>query len=149
MPVVTSTLEFLLGSWSVDRTIKDHRAGTAGSFTGTATLRPDRADPSRADYVESGTMSYGIYQGPARRELEYRGRPEGTVEVRFADGRLFVVLDLRRPSWSGVHPCRADRYELATEVLDADTVEERWRVRGPAKDYDAVTVLTRSASVER
>lgn len=149
MPLVTSTLDFLLGTWNVDRTIWDHRAGTTGVFAGTATLRPDEADASCARYVESGTMTYGTHEGPARRELSYRARPDGTAEVRFADGHLFVVLDLRRPRWSGTHPCRADSYELTTDVIDADTVQERWRVLGPAKDYDAVTVLTRSATLLR
>ena len=52
-------------------------------------------------------------------------------------------LDLRDGTWNAVHPCVADTYEIETVVRDAHTIEERWRVVGPAKDYTAVTALTR------
>jgi hypothetical protein len=36
-----------------------------------------------------------------------------------------------------------DRYEITTVVKSRDLVEERWRVEGPEKDYDAVMSLER------
>ena len=67
----------------------------------------------------------------------------GTAEVRFADGRFFYLLDLRPGRWEAEHGCGEDRYLLAHRVLSDDLLEERWRVRGPAKDYLAITRLQR------
>lgn len=63
--------------------------------------------------------------------------------LHFSDGRPYVELDLRSGAWQAVHDCGADRYEIETVVRSASTIEERWRVRGPAKDYTALTTLTR------
>jgi hypothetical protein len=55
----------------------------------------------------------------------------------------YVDLDLRSGTWRSLHPCAEDHYEIVTVVRSPDEVEERWRVRGPAKDYEAVTMLRR------
>lgn len=141
---VADTLTFLLGAWRLDRSIEDHRSGTRGTFSGHATLmQPDaRADP-RASYEERGQLRFGAHAGEARRCLDYRGQEGGVVLVHFCDGRPFVELDLRQGSCRRVHPCGTDRYEITTVVRSETTVEERWRVRGPEKDYAAVTAWTR------
>ena len=46
-------------------------------------------------------------------------------------------------SAQAVHQCRADRYEITYLVLSEDVMEERWRVRGPDKDYQATATLIR------
>jgi hypothetical protein len=41
------------------------------------------------------------------------------------------------------HPYGADHYEIPTVVRSPSEIEERWRVRGPTEDYDAVATLRR------
>jgi hypothetical protein len=63
--------------------------------------------------------------------------------VSFADGHHFIELDLREGSSKGHHQCASDGYDVTTIVIDNDRIEEEWRVRGPAKNYAAVTLMTR------
>jgi hypothetical protein len=147
--VVSDTLDFLVGTWTVDRSIEDHRAEVSGSFRGTAVLAglpagEGAAIVSRASYQETGELRYGDHTGPASRRLEYV-RLGGAVMLYFANGRPYVDLDLRSGRWRTEHPCVADLYEVLTEVRSPDEVYETWRVRGPDKDYDAVTTLRRRA----
>jgi hypothetical protein len=143
--VVTDTLGFLVGTWRVERSIEDHRSGLSGHFQGTAVLAggPEgTAALTRAAYQETGELRFGDHVAPARRGLDYV-RAEGAVLLYFADGRPYVDLDLRSGTWRAEHPCVADLYEVTTTVRSPDEVRELWRVRGPDKDYDAVTVLRR------
>ena len=146
--LIADTLSFLIGNWDIRRSITDHLSATDGSFAGRATLvvQGDGRGPGRPDealYRESGNASFGTHTGPATRELRYVRRGESAVMLYFSDGRPFVDLDLTRGEWRSLHPCGEDRYETVTIVRSENTVEERWRVRGPAKDYEAVTFLTR------
>jgi hypothetical protein len=141
---IEDTLTFLLGEWSLARKIDDHRAGTAGQFTGRATVT--RAGAAGL-YNESGVISFGAHHGPAGRRLRLVPTPAGTVDVRFADDRPFFELDLT--GWgvcTADHPCVDDMYVISFEAVDAHTLKECWQVRGPEKDYDALTVWDRLAS---
>jgi hypothetical protein len=150
---VDDTFRFLVGTWVVERRFEDHRSGTTGWFRGTATLteRSPGEEPAsvrgpppvRAHYREWGQLSFGDSHGPARRLLEYRRIDTTTVAVTFPDGRPFVHLDLASGAWHGCHPCGEDRHQLAMVVRSPDIVQERWQVRGPETDYDAITVLRR------
>ncbi len=137
---IANTLEFLLGCWSIERVITDHRDHTTVTFTGVAVVEPA---PAGASYVEQGRVSTHAHTGPARRVLQFRGRDDGTVRVDFPDGHRFLDLDLSAGSARATHPCRADSYEMAFEVLSPDQLRERWRVTGPAKDYEAETIWQR------
>jgi hypothetical protein len=151
---VRDTLAFAAGHWRIERVLADLRSGTEGRFTGEAVLSdPDPAGPTvpapvpapgaALCYLETGELRFGTHTGPATRSLRYQGRPDGTVDVRFADGHLFYRLDLRSGHCAAVHQCRADRYEITYLVLGEDVMEERWRVLGPDKDYQATATLTR------
>ncbi len=165
---VSDTLAFAAGHWRIERVLADHRSGTQGRFTGSATLsepvlsdpvlselalselalsEPDEPGPSPARpalcYLETGELRFGTHTGPATRALRYQGRPDGTVDVRFADGHLFYRLDLRSGRCEAVHQCRADRYEITYLALSEDVMEERWQVHGPGKDYRATATLIR------
>lgn len=142
---LTDTMEFLLGTWRLERTIDDEHRGTRGEFTGTATLRRrlSESEGVRADYEELGELRWGAHNGPASRRLEFVQRA-GSALLRFTDGRPYVDLDLRGGTWRAVHDCGEDRYEITTTVQADDVVLECWRVRGPTKRYNALTVLTRS-----
>jgi hypothetical protein len=146
--VVIDTLEFLAGTWTVDRSIEDHRSGVSGSFRGSAVLAgipgdDEAATISRASYYESGELRYGAHAGTAWRRLEYV-RCGGAVLLYFTDGRPYTDLDLRSGSWRAEHQCVADHYEVRTMVRSPDELLELWRVRGPDKDYDASTTLRRA-----
>lgn len=143
---VDDTLAFLIGTWSLERTLDDRRTGRLGSFTGTAVVAPvDRDGGSaleQARYEETGTLRLGTYEGPARRELVL-ARAGGGVQVLFSDGRPFFHLELRAGRCRAEHPCRADLYEIGFELGGPDLIRERWRVRGPSKAYEALTTWRR------
>ena len=141
---VTDTLAFVRGRWQLDRVFTDHRTGADGRFTGHALVAPaPPGQPGEWCYTEDGELRFAAHTGPASRRLRYQGLPDGTVAVRFADGRPFYVLDLRTGQAQAEHACGPDHYLLSHRVLGADRLEEEWRVRGPAKDYRAFTRLAR------
>jgi hypothetical protein len=142
-----STLEFLLGTWEVSRTIEDHKIRTRGSFVGGAVvseLPTESCDVTpQASYTELGVLSFGTYRTDGRRQLKLRQSTTSTVVLYFSDGRPFTDLDLSAGAWRSTHLCAEDRYDISTIVRTHDLVEERWNVRGPTKNYDAVTTLKR------
>jgi uncharacterized protein DUF6314 len=147
--VINDTLGFLAGRWSLTRSLQDRRSGIAGSFEGTAVLagaQPGTQLPAgvRAHYQEIGQLRFGCYRGPAQRSLECTQLDNGAVMLHFAGGRPFIDLDLRNGLWRAAHPCGDDHYEITTFVRSCDVVHEHWRVRGPAKDYDAIATLVRT-----
>lgn len=142
------TLTYLIGSWQIDRTIDDRRAGVTGSFRGMALVaggpgagRPAAGDQAR--YTETGTLRYGTHTGPAQRSLDVTRLAGGAVLLSFLDGRPYIELDLSTGVCERRHPCGEDTYDSVMVVRSPDELEERWLVRGPAKDYTAVTVLRR------
>ena len=141
---VTDTLAFVRGGWQLDRVLTDYRSGREGWFTGQALVAPAPPEqPGEWRYTEHGELRFAAHAGPASRQLRYQAQPNGTVAVRFADGRPFYVLDLRTGQAEAEHGCGPDHYLLSHRVLAADLLEEEWRVRGPGKDYRAVTRLSR------
>ncbi|MGH2877853.1 MAG: DUF6314 family protein [Solirubrobacteraceae bacterium] len=141
-PHPDDTLAYLAGSWSLEREIVDHRAGITGLFLGDGEVR---THGRTGRYEERGRLRLGAYDGPAHRVLQFTAAG-GAVAVSFADGRPFFELDLAHGHCRAVHPCRADRYELEFEVAASELLLERWRVTGPAKDYEARTTWRRQGS---
>lgn len=155
------TLDFLLGRWSVVRTVTDYRADVEGRFEGWADVRertpqvPGRqgrgrqmgrseADQARrATYEEVGRFHLARYEGAAQRHLCYRRRPDASLLVEFTDGRPFVVVDLRVGYWLARHDCGPDEYDITFLVRSSDAFEEHWRVHGPSKDYEARAAFVR------
>ncbi len=146
-PVTEDWLSVLPGTWRIDRRIDDHVLGASGTFTGVARWTP-AGDPAVRElaYTERGELAFNGHRGPASRSLSYRARPDGTVDVLFADGRHFYHLDPRPGSWQARHDCGRDVYELSARRLRPGRFEERWRVRGPGKDYEIMTTLVRDAT---
>jgi hypothetical protein len=138
-----TTLDFLLGTWSVERWIDDALSGEVGSFRGTATFVKAGDDDPRVRFDEAGVVRFGEYSGRARRRLFYSPGRGSLIDVSFADGHHFIELDLREGSSTDHHQCASDGYDVTTTVIDRDRIEERWRVRGPTKNYVAVTQMTR------
>jgi len=146
---IVDTLSFLVGRWTLERLIIDHRSGTDGRFDGDAVIvevLPGLHRPfiRRARYDESGTLHFGRHVGAATRRLDLERMETSAVMLSFADGKPFVDLDLRDGPWRSVHACGEDEHEIVTVAQSLDVVEEHWRVRGPTQDYDAFTILRRS-----
>lgn len=127
-------MDVLPGTWEIDRRVTDHAAGAAGMFAGAARWTPavpaDLPAPAGVEpsgpggpvlaYHEQGELRFGAHRGPASRSLFYLGRPDGTADVRFADGREFYRLDPRPGRWRARHDCGQDVYLL-----------EGWLAAGP------------------
>ncbi|MBZ4318523.1 DUF6314 family protein [Streptomyces huiliensis] len=143
---VPDTLAYLAGRWTVDRVLRDLAGGLEGTFRGTAAFRPDAAGATRLLHVEDGELTWGGTTGRAGRTLLLDGRPDGTADVAFADGRPFHDLDLRTGHWAVRHPCGRDRYEGTFTVVSADEWRLAWRTTGPAKDHLQHTVYRRARS---
>ena len=118
----------LIGRWSVERRLLDRLTGTTGRFEGVATFTPD------GRWSEEGTLAFGAYRGPARRELRIA---DGMVW--FSDGRAFHPFDLSAPV---EHVCGEDRY-VGEYRLAADVLEVVWLVTGPHKDQRIESVYRR------
>lgn len=138
-----TTLDFLLGTWSVERWIDDEASGDVGTFHGTATFATDSDDVSRVRFDEAGVVRFGDYSGQATRRLILSEKPGSLIDVSFADGHHFIELDLREGASQDHHQCASDGYDVTTTVIDQDHIEEQWRVRGPAKNYVARTLMKR------
>ena len=134
-------LTFLIGKWSVSRDIEDFRANIIGQFIGCATFFP--VTPTTLSFHETGEMTYGSFRGTCERNLEFHQLNSTSVQVRFADDRPFVEIDVSDTATPSTHLCGQDRYDITLRVVSDDVIEETWRVQGPAKDYEAIARWTR------
>lgn len=138
---VPDVLAFLRGTWRVKRVVRDLASGETGTFAGTTAFLPDPAGGLR--HEEAGTFTWRGETRPAERTLRFLPGPDGTADVRFADGRPFHHLDLTAGRHLADHPCSADLYRGEFTVRDADHWRTVWRVRGPAKDLELTTGYAR------
>ncbi|WP_030901506.1 MULTISPECIES: DUF6314 family protein [unclassified Streptomyces] len=129
---VPDALAYLAGRWRVTRSVRDLAEGVQGEFTGTTLF--EKQETGGLLHVESGTFTWHGVARPAERTLRFLPGPDGTADVRFADGRPFHDLDLRSGRHVAGHPCAADLYRGEFTVRDAGHWRTVWRVRGPAKD---------------
>ncbi|MFC9509085.1 DUF6314 family protein [Streptomyces sp. NPDC057002] len=129
---VPDALAYLAGRWGVTRSVRDLAGGEQGEFSGTTDFRTESGGGLL--HHESGTFVWQGVARPAERTLRFLPGPDGTADVRFADGRPFHDLDLTSGRHVADHPCSADLYRGEFTVLDADHWRTVWRVRGPAKD---------------
>lgn len=146
---VPSLLEHLHGAWNLRRQITDRRAAATFTVDGTATwVRPENAADRRLIYYEEGLLSgLSALQTPTTVRASYQYLPgprSSTAHVAFSDGRPFHDLDLvSGDSGPLLHACSPDEYVGRMITRGPHELLLEWHVRGPAKDYDAVTVLTR------
>lgn len=129
---VPDLADFLVGSWSLRRTILASDGQRLGEFTGSGEFTPAG---TVLEYRERGTLRFGGYQGSASRELRYHVTGPGQAAVYFDYGDFFHELDLRRGYWNTSHPCRDDLYRGEFEVLDSGTWWQCWEVSGPTKNH--------------
>jgi hypothetical protein len=141
-------LNHLRGSWRLTRNFRDRRNETAGIFEGLAifgeTAIQDPEKPSfTLHYREAGRLQFGTFDGPAQRELLFTSAESSLVRITYVDGRPFLDVDFVGGVGGGCHSCGDDRYEITFDFRLPDALEETWRVRGPSKNYDATTIMTR------
>ncbi|MDU0302942.1 MULTISPECIES: DUF6314 family protein [unclassified Streptomyces] len=134
---VPDVLGYLSGSWRAERVVRDLAGGDEGRFRGTVVFGP--LEDGGLLQRESGDFTWRGVTRPAERTLRFLPGPEGTADVRFADGRPFHDLDLRAGRYVADHPCSADLYRGEFTVRGAGHWRVVWRVRGPAKDLELVT----------
>ena len=116
-------LDAFAGDWRVDRVIEDVRAGRAGRFEGRAWFTPDAEGLA---YLEQGVLTMEGSGGfAASRRYHWRDGGAGTIEVRFADGRLFHRFYADEPlpgPASGEKPPRSPAVRNLSQF---------WATRGP------------------
>jgi hypothetical protein len=140
---------YLLGSWSVDRTLLDRAAGTRGTFTGVVRFTAGNGDDGGLRFHEEGTVAWtsingAPFTGPASRD--YLLRPADTPDVlamHFPDGRPFHRMGFGELSNSDEHWCDPDTYRVSYTMLGPDEFRYSWDVTGPAKDQLLESVLRR------
>lgn len=125
------------GSWRVARRIVDIGQGQVWTFAG-------RAEITDSAFVEHGWLTRRGTAMPASRRYLLDVQAGDGVDVRRADGSLFIRLT-RAPSQTVAHLCGADLYSGRFIFPGMDRWIEAWRVRGPRKNYRSVTRYERSA----
>jgi hypothetical protein len=143
-PAVTKIADpaALIGTWSFDRTIADHRDVHQYVVKGSAHLKPvDEA----ICWHENGTLFRDGGEFPVMRTLLLR--PDRSADasapywrVEFDDGRPFHDWQVGMPL---LHLCAADTYRGLVTATDADSWRITWNVSGPTKDYAMVTEYRR------
>ena len=140
---------YLVGDWSVDRTMLDRATGSRGTFTGVVHFTG--TDDGGLRFREEGTVQWNPagrapFTGPASRE--YLLRPSATpdtLDMYFPDGRPFHRMGFGGQANRDRHWCDPDTYRVVYTRLGPDEFRYRWDVTGPAKDLLLDSVLHRTA----
>jgi hypothetical protein len=133
--VALSAADFA-GTWHVARVIW-HADGTVARFAGRAVWTAE-GDAWRS--IEAGWLGQDGAGFEARRETLWRDVPDG-IAVAFGDGRPFHLWRLGEEAR---HHCPPDAYRLRYDLSAWPKWSVRWRVRGPRKDYAALTRYRRA-----
>ena len=151
---------YLLGAWSVDRTMWDRQSGTRGSFTGVVHFsdldhsEPRRSTPQASGHHhallshEEGTVHWAAsngspFTGPATRDYILRtADAPGALDVFFPDGRPFHQMSFTATA-NAQHWCDPDTYRVQYVYVSQDEFRYTWDVSGPAKDLLLESVLRR------
>jgi hypothetical protein len=96
-----------------------------------------------------GVLDFGTFHGPCERSLQYLSQKGTGVRVLFADGRPFIDVDLSRGGQRSTYHCGHDLYVISFVIHSEDVLCETWRTRGPTKDYEATTTLTREHNISQ
>ncbi|WP_211879430.1 DUF6314 family protein [Pseudarthrobacter albicanus] len=141
---------YLLGAWSVDRTLLDRATGTRGTFTGVVRFTAVD-DGGGLSFHEEGTvrltataMDGEPFTGPASRNYLFnRTESPDAMDVAFPDGRPFHRMSFRPDASQDQHWCEPDTYRVTYTLHGPDHFSYAWDVRGPGKDQLLESVLRR------
>ncbi len=150
---VSDLRAYLLGGWSLDRTLLDRGTGSRGRFTGVAGFTG--TGDGGLHYREHGTMTWTPagaqpFTGPASREYLLRpaDRPD-SLDMFFPDGRPFHRMSFADLTSQDRHWCDPDTYRVSYTVIGPEEFRYSWDVTGPAKNLLLESVLRRQpASAE-
>lgn len=138
---VADLREFLAGSWQVDRSVLDRRQSIQGNLHGQAHFVPAGRCLL---YEERGTLTLGAHCGVAEQSYKYAFAGDNARAcVSFRDGRTFHDLDLSYGQAVVSHACGRDLYEGRFMALDRRQWQSVWRVAGPRKDQEILTLYSR------
>jgi hypothetical protein len=139
---------YLLGSWSVERTLWDRSSDARGTFTGVVRFSPKDDDGGLA-FHEEGTMRWpapdgGTFTGPASRDyvLHPTDVPDA-MDMTFPDGRPFHRMSFREEASQDRHWCDPDTYRVTYALRGPDEFSYCWDVQGPRKDQFLESVMHR------
>ena len=131
------TLAQFRGDWRLLRRIADANAGQDGAFEGVARFVPQG---DGLLYHECGELRLGM-AAPMRAERSYLWREAaGRIVVQFDDGRPFHSFD--GAVAAADHLCGEDLYQVHYDFADWPDWRATWRVRGPRKDYEMVSLYS-------
>ena len=138
---------YLLGGWSVERTLWDRSSDARGTFTGVVRFSPN--DDGGLAFHEEGTMRWptpagGTFTGPASRD--YILGPTDTsdaMDMTFPDGRPFHRMSFRAEASQDRHWCDPDTYRVTYSFRGPDQFSYSWDVEGPRKNQLLASVLHR------
>lgn len=140
---------YLVGDWSVDRTLLDRATGSRGTFTGV--VRFTETNDGGLRFREDGTVQWNpaggtSFAGPASREylLRAAATPDA-MDMFFPDGRPFHRIGFGGQDHRDTHWCDPDTYRVEYTKLGPDEFHYRWDVTGPAKDLLLESALHRTA----
>lgn len=129
------------GVWQIDRVIRDHRADSDGTFTGTATFAPGEGG---LICTEIGTLQMqGQVAMTAERRYIWRAGGAGQIAVFFDDGRAFHQFALAGDSAEATHHCDPDIYQVRYDFSRWPIWRIVWQVEGPRKSYQLTSEYRR------
>ncbi len=138
---------YLLGAWSLSRSLLDRSTGSRGRFTGVATFTG--TDDGGLHYREHGTLSWtpaGAQTFTATASREYLLRPAETpdmLDMFFPDGRPFHRMGFANLTSQDRHWCDPDTYRVSYTLIGPEEFRYSWDVTGPAKNQLLESVLHR------
>lgn len=150
---------YLLGTWTLTKTLEYQRGGRSGNFRGSAQFMPLSAGVEGVlSYEETGvaTLEPNMEALEARHALLYDCSDATDVKVYFDEAinrapadvltgrRYFHSIDLSSPDKPFVHPCGPDMYYGRLMVTSPDVFVLDWRVEGPRKLGRVVSRFSRS-----
>lgn len=119
----------------------DRRHSIRGRFLGQAEFVPAA---NILFYEERGRLTFAGHDGPAEQRYTYDFvLGHRRAQVSFRDGRAFHELDLAHGETIVFHNCDPDLYEGHFVAHDWTRWESAWKVTGPRKDQEIVTLYTR------
>lgn len=139
---------YLLGSWSVERTLLDRASGTRGSFTGVVRFSA-LDDDGGLSFHEEGTVRLTAvdgnpFTGPATRDyLLHPAETPDAMDMAFPDGRPFHRMSFSPAASQDRHWCDPDTYRVTYALHGPDEFGYVWDVQGPTKDQLLESVLHR------
>ena len=122
------------GLWQLSRAIT-HANGGQAQFEGTANWAPH---PDGLFYEEVGQLRIENAQ-PIKATRSYIWKVG--LNIYFPDGRFFHQVPLNGEE--AHHNCPPDDYRVRYDFAKWPSFSAKWRVTGPKKDYEMVSIYTR------